>query len=248
MEQEIIENTVEALESATPEKNYDGSAQQRFEFEIVDGGQKFDTAHVFKPVTDERWIEFLREQKVRGNGEVIESSETEAIERLWNDLIVEVENVLVEDGGDFRDLIDYAEKRDAIQHYVSVASLDPEVENGDVRRLGSVRRLGVQKRRVVITEAFQGNAVVRQLHNLRGKTLEDIKRYESLLRRRFKQEQTRGLRRTAKIEFVPQDEKFGKLYDDMILSTTGFVGKVPLRFKVAVIHHLFASELDEKKS
>ena len=250
MEIEVIEAPVADTAEQTEVKYYDAGKDQRFEFVVTEGNAKYDTAHVFGPIGDERWMQFLRDQKVRGNGEKIESNEVEAIDGLWNDLIRSVENIDT-DGRALHEVIDYAEKKDALETYIAVAAFDPETAASGPRRPGMVQA------RTVITEAYQDGAVLQQFHTLRKKTLEDIKRYESILRRRLKQENVRGLRRSAEITFVPQDDKLAKLYDDMKIEVKGFAvpynfqdngtDGIPMRFKVAVVHHVFASDLDEKK-
>ena len=61
-----------------------------------------------------------------------------------------------------------------------------------------------------------------------------------------------GLRRKPRVEYIPQDEKLGELYDEMAIETTGFhrtgtSPDVPLRFKVLVVNYIFAPTLDQKK-
>lgn len=240
---EVISNQIEeiAAEPLAEPVAYDTDKHQRFEFTVKQGGETFDTAHVFRQPTDERWVEFLKAKKVRGNDDAVESEENEAIADLWADLIVNVENVEIPEGQTLADLIGFEEKRDALEYFLAVAAFDPEAKGG-------VRRLEKVPSRIVLTEARQDGEIVTQEHKLRAKSLEDIKRYESILRRRFKTENVRGLRKKAKVEFVPQDDKFAALYDDMLFGVAGFTTYwVPMRFKVAVIHHVFASELDEKK-
>ena len=70
--------------------------------------------------------------------------------------------------------------------------------------------------------------------------------------KRFKEEKVGGsLKRKKSIRYVPQDEAIGQLYDEIAISVEGFPRPdpmdVPLRFKTAVIHEMFASRLDPKK-
>jgi hypothetical protein len=112
------------------------------------------------------------------------------------------------------------------------------------------RSVPTQRHIKVRTETFFNGDIATQSHELRPTSLELEKKYSRIQAKRFKQEKIGGLRKKkAKIEFLPQDDRIGELYDEMFVSSTGFAnGKIPLRFKTTVIHHLFAETLDQKKS
>lgn len=223
---------------------YDANAQQRFEFEVTEGGVKYDTAHLYQPLSESRYIEFLHSIKAKGNEREAEENEIEVKTALWNDLVSDVENL--DKGGldNWKDLIDYGEKRESLEKYLSVAVVEPETKSTGMRQLIN------NDVDVVTTEAFFNFPnVVTQTHKLKKKNDDWRRKYSRIKQRVWKVEQTKGLRRDPKVEFVPQDEAFGGLYDEMKIEATGFKDNIiPLRFKVRVIHYIFDdSKLDEKK-
>jgi hypothetical protein len=247
------ESTVPAAAAATgvakkeekPAPIYDADARNRFAFTVREGMEKYDTAHTFEPMSDERYVQWQREFKIKGNEDDVSEQAREASVKLWDDQIVQVENITFPDGTDFRQWISSGEKIEAINAFLAVAIAD------DVREAAEGRAFGAENKTIKVpTETFFNGEIATQLHEMRPVSLELEKKYSRIQGKRFKQEKIGGLRnRKAKIEFIPQDDKIGELYDEMFVSQTGFAqGKVPLRFKTTVIHHLFAEKLDQKKS
>lgn len=226
-----------------PAPIYDADARNRFPFEVREGVNLYDTAHIFEPLSDERYMQWLREFKMRGNEDMLDEESREATCRLWDDLIFEVEKVTVPDGKDIRDVIPPAEKIEAISALMAVAI------GADIRKADGSRSFDENATQTVATEAYFNGEIAVQTHVLKQAGLEWQKKYARINARRFKQEKVGGLRRQPKLEYVPQDHRFGELYDEMIVSTEGFAGgKIPLRFKVVVIEHLFGERLSQKKS
>lgn len=237
--------TEPALGIEKAEPAYDASAPNRFEFKVTDDGQVFDTAHVFKPLSDERYLQWVGELKLRSAGDELDENARAASIALWNDLIERVENIDTEGiDGSWKDLIPDQEKIDSLNELLAIAIVDDEAKpTTGVRKLGTLAQT-----QTVFTEAYFNGQIVRQSHKMVKRSLEFEKKHNRIQQRRFKQEQTRGLRRKAKVEYVPQDEAIGKLYDEMVVSVSGFAGDVvPLRFKNVVIAALFAPVLDPKK-
>lgn len=230
---------------------YDAHAKQRLEFDVTEGNEIFDTAHHYEPLSDERYLVFLKSIKAKGNDKEVDDYQLEANTALWNDLVKEVENfeAPADFTGEWKTLIGYAEKRDSLTNFLAVAIVEPETKS-------SGKRQGVvSDTQTITTEAyFNFPNISQQTHTLKkkpedGDSSEWQKKYDRIQARRFRQEPTRGLRRAPKIEYIPQDEAIGRLYDEMFVSQTGFKdGVIPLRFKTTVIHYLFGgSTLDEKK-
>lgn len=220
---------------------YDSNAQNRFTGTVLENGVSYETAHIFKPLTDERYLQWIGEFNVSGSDEDSISEETdEASCRLWDDLIHQVENVEYDDV-EWKNLIDYREKFSFLRELLAVSIVEPE-KTGRVRRLGAAGETQIIK-----TEAWVNNDVSVQEHEMPVQVFEYQKKYARIQAKRFKKEITTGLRRKQKIEFVPQDAAIGRLYDEMVVSNKNFVGSVPLRFKVRVVDHLFAEKVNEKK-
>ena len=220
---------------------YDTEAENRFEFEAKGAdGNLYDTAHRFKPLSDDRYWQFIREFKVEQKGDEIEEDVRGAYISLWHDLIIEVENIEVKDGEDWKDLILDDEKIGAGEFLLTVVIYEGEKKTG-------ARKLAKDASITVETEAYFNGEVARQKHLLREKTIEHQKKYSRIIDRRLQTERTRGLKRKPKVEFHPQNQAIGRLYDEMILSTEGFEGEVPLRFKETVINHIFEAGLKQKR-
>lgn len=225
---------------------YDAEARNRLAYTAQADGQEYDAAVVFDPLTDERYMQWIREFNLKGDVKTLDQNEQsmEATVRLYDDIAVEMENVEVPDGTDWKDLVPVSEKVNAINNLIAVAVFTPETKAEGPRKLSAVAS------QTVLTEAWFNNDPLRQTHTLREATIEWKKKYAQIQSKRFKREITRGLRREPKVEFVPQNERLGELYDTMQISATGFAGdNIPLRFKVAVVEFIFESELTpaEKK-
>lgn len=253
MSEDTVQNTDNALvrhdgaavqaKAVQPPVIFDADARNRFEFDVREGVKQYETAHVFNPLSDERYMQWFREFKISGNEDNVQEEGREASARLWDDLIHEVENIKVPDGEDFQTLIPSPEKLEAITQFLNVAIGE------DIVKVEGVRELGVAATQTVLTECFFNGQVAVQSHELKPVTFELQKKYSRIEAKRFKQEKIGGLRKRQNVEFVPQDDKIGELYDDMFVSAEGFAGgKIPLRFKTTVIHHLFAERLAQKKS
>ena len=228
---------------------YDPAAKNRFEFTVREDGVKYEIAHIFGELTDDRYLQWLKDFNVRGTEDDVEENSREAACKLWDDLIDRVEGVEFEEG-DWKSFVPYSEKVEAVNQLTAVAIGEDE----DVKPATGPRRLGPATATVtVITEAWFNGDVTQQRHELRAKNAELEKKYARIQGRRFKQDQTKGFRKKQKVTYVPQDEKLGDLYDEMVIGATGFAvgfdnkSTVPLRFKTAVVHEIFASPVEAKK-
>ncbi|MCD9188236.1 MAG: hypothetical protein LUM44_17605 [Pyrinomonadaceae bacterium] len=220
---------------------YDADAVQRYALVVTENGEKFDTAHVFNPLSDKDYLSHVNSVSIEGNADNVDANDKLITAALWDAQIKEVENIEVDPSDDWKSLIDIDEKVDAMNMFLTVVIVEPEIaQNGK-------RKLTQQKTETVITEAFFNGFPVSQTHTMQSKTLEFAKKYDKIRRKSFETEKTKGLSRKPKIRYVPQDEKYGELYDEMLVSSTGFKSFTPLRFKVKVIDYIFASKIDEKK-
>lgn len=212
---------------------YDADARNRFEYE-VDGGSEI--AHVFGPLDDDRYMQWNRDLKVRGNEDDVNEEAREASVKLYDDLIVEVENIEYPEGADWKALLDSQYKIDALNDLMAVAIADAEPEKG-----GKLQLVPETDNQTIKTECYFNGEIATQTHVLVKRTFEFEKKYDRIQAKRTKQQKIGGLRRRkANIEYVPQDEKLGGLYDEMFVKAEGFVnGRIPLRFKVLVMHNIF---------
>ncbi|HUF02782.1 MAG TPA: hypothetical protein VMM38_01260 [Aridibacter sp.] len=228
-------------EKEQTEQIYDAEARNRFAYRVRHGGAVYDTAHIFEPVSDDRYMQWLRAFRIRGDESNIQEETNEATLALWEDLIVEVENV-ESSSENWKAQLPFSEKIESVQDYLAVAVADGAEEASGKRILTD------DLRQVVFTEAYFNGKITRQKHTLREPTFEQKKKYARVEAKRWRQERTKGLKRKPRVEFVPQDEKLGDLYDELLISVEGFARDiVPLRFKTTVVDEIFAGVLDEKK-
>lgn len=242
---EMVEEQAVTAETGPkpPAAVYDPDAKNRFEYKYKEDGFVYDIAFIFGPVSDERYLQWIREFKVSGNDDDVSEESREASCRLWDDLILEAENVEYEKGADWRSLIDNQEKIDSLNDLLAVAVVEA------AEPAAGRRKLGGSTTQTVVTEAWVNGEAVQQRHELQKKSFELEKKYSRIQAKRFKQTTVGGaLKRKPKIEYVPQDEALGRLYDEMLVKAEGFADeRIPLRFKTTVMHELFASKLDQKK-
>ncbi len=239
----MTDENIGSKAAASTEEIYDPTAHNRFEFEIRANGGIYDVAFVFGEVSDERYLRWLKDFNVSGTEDSVDENSREATVDLWNDIVVRAENVEYDDDADWKALIDPQDKIDSINPLLAVAIVEPEEKRREKLRLGAVENI------TVITEAWQNGTTVQQTHKLRPKTLELEKKFSRIRARRLQQAKIGGsLKRKAPIRYIPQDEAIAALYDEMLVSVSGFANEtVPLRFKTAVVDSLFASRLDPKK-
>lgn len=222
---------------------YNAEANNRFSYKVFDGDAEIDTACIYGPCTDTRYLQWLREFKLKGNVDDMDEESMEATCRLFDDLAIEMENVEF-DGEDWRALVPINEKIDGVNNLLAVSVFRPEKQGEGKRRLTATPT------ETYHTEAYFNGKILRQTHVLKAQSIEWKKKYAQIQSKRFKKEITRGLRRQPKVEFIPQDERLGQLYQDMKVSATGFERDIiPLRFQTAIIQHIFEAELqpEEKK-
>lgn len=224
------------------EKVFDPAAENRFEYSVTEDGQRYDVAHVFDAVSDERYLQYLNEFKISGDEDDVKEEGREASVRLWDELISRVDGIKYDDDTDWRSFFPANEKIQGVADLLAVA-----IDDGSDAPASGPRTIGPKIEQTVITECMSNGDVLRQKHVLRVPTFELEKKYARIAGKRFKREQTRGFRKKTTVTYIPQDKAFGELYDEMAISTYGFVGNVvPLRFKTAVMHYVFASKLEPK--
>ena len=229
-------------ENQKTEAKYDAKANQRYEFEVSENGEKFDTAHIIKPLTEERYLEYLKSVKVEdGEAETVENVKQKSAE-LWDDLITEVEDFELKESETLQTAVAVDEKIEVVSNFLAVAIVKTE-------KKANRKRSSNQKEELAITsEAYFNGLPVQQSHKLKARSDEWQVKFDRIQRKRFKKEITEGLRREPKIEYVPQDEKIGELYDEMLIESTGFENnETPLRFKTAVIYEVFKSKFNSEK-
>lgn len=237
-----------AGEAAAAAGTYDALAANRFEYQVEEGGLIYDTAHIFGPFEDagdDRYLQFTREFKIKGTSgsENVSEESREASMRYWDDIIAKVENIDIPEDGNWKGLINFQEKIQALDDFLAVAIIPAEEKASTTRNL-----VKSAEETMILTEAWFNGKTPQQTHRLKKRSIEWEKKYKRIEGKLYKQETTRGLKRKARVEYVPQDEAFAKLYDEMFIAATGFKDDIiPIRFKTKVVHFIFSSPLDAKK-
>lgn len=220
---------------------YNPNAEQRFEFEVEGEDGIYKTAHRFKPLAEERYFDYVKAIEISEDQNVVENSVRQAFNDLWNDLIIEVENVELEEGQELKTAISPEEKNKAIEALLAVAVVPPENVKG-------VRKLVSSDQKTILTEAYFNNSVTRQTHILKAVNEEWKRRFIRIRASQIEEKKNSGLDGQDKYKFIPQDIAFGELYDSMLLNVSGFEGEtVPLRFKTTVISSHFAPKISKSK-
>lgn len=236
------------MAKATQEKEaraYSPTNTNRFDYVVTENGRKYDIGHIFDPITDERYVQYLNDFKIVGDEDNINEEGREAAVRLWDDLINSVAGITFSEGVDWKAHFPVAEKTTAIADLLAVAIADDDAHDAD--SAPDTREIGPKTEQVVFTEAMFNGHILKQRHVLKQATFEDEKKYAWIAGKRFKATAVRGFRKKNRVEYIPQDEAFGELYDELLKSVTGFAGDtVPLRFKTAVIHHVFANRIEAR--
>ena len=163
---------------------YDANASQRFAFEVIENGEKFDSAHRLKPITDERYLGFVEAVDLTGDEAEVTKQANEAAIALWNDLIIEVENFELEENQEIKDAIASGQKIAIITKFLAVAVVEPE------KKAGGVRKAVRADRQTITTEMYFDDEPVKQKHVLQATSDEWRKKYDRIKSRRFKQEKT----------------------------------------------------------
>lgn len=224
----------------TAAKPYDAEAENALPYKVVQDGLEYDIAHVFGPVSDDRYMQWQRDMKVRGNGDKLEEEAREANCKLWNEIIVRLDGFDYDPNMDWRSLLPDVDKNESINHLFAVAVF---VEG---KKAEGKAQLGKRDSQTITTEAYFNGDISSQTHTMRVRTFELEKEYERIIAKQTRLETTKGLRRKPLAEFVPQDDKLGALYDKMLIASAGFANSTPLRFKVAVVKFIFAPNLDPR--
>lgn len=155
--------------------------------------------------------------------------------KLWNHLCIEIESYRLKDGGDvkaidWQSLVNPADKAFAIDNAllgVAIVPL-PEAEAEDAYALDDADDSST----IQLRASFSGRELI-TTHVLRSATPAEISRYRGLMSRALL---VRGTRSGKTDRRIPSRAiELARLYDEMKISASGYVGRVPIHHKTAVI-------------
>ncbi len=78
-----------------------------------------------KPLTDARYLEYVKGLKLRFNKDEIESNEIDATNLLWDDLIIEVENTEFDAGAEWRQVEKQINEINSLRLQDFIKGVDP---------------------------------------------------------------------------------------------------------------------------
>ena len=232
-----------ALADSPPKPIYDAAAMQRFPFTLRENGELIPTAHIFKPIDDERHLQYITDFVAVRDGTRSDITLNRLTVEFWRDLIEAVENLETGEGEDFRDIPDPEEEiAPLLISYLTVVVKPPVVAEG--RKRSSAKA----DRQTTVTQAYFNGEAVEQTHVLSAKSDEWRKKYNRIQRSQYKEDETKGTRGETKVKFIPQNRAKAGLYDEMMIEAHGFARDViPMRFKVVVIDDAFESSVVDAK-
>lgn len=232
-----------ALADSQPKPIYDATATQRFPFTLRENGELIPTAHIYKPIDDERHLQYITDFVAVRDGTRTDITLNQLTVDFWRDLIEAVENLETGEGEDFRDIPDPEEEiAPLLISYLAVVVKPPVVAEN--RKRSSAK----SDRQTTVTQAYFNGEAVEQTHVLKPKSDEWRKKYNRIQRSQYKEDGTKGTRGETKVQFIPQNKAKAGLYDEMMIEAHGFARDIiPMRFKVVVVDDAFESSVVDAK-
>ncbi|PYS67944.1 MAG: hypothetical protein DMF69_21625 [Acidobacteria bacterium] len=231
----IVERSGVPAKVEPAEVNYDADAEQRFKFQTERSGRMYTVVHVFGPILDEQVLEYERARNQRlGEAEYSEADDDDATAitstgfnaaiNFWNKSGASAEGYAgkVSDrdkafavgllfGTEFESL-----------HLASEEDLCPET--------------GDDQSTLVMRCLFDGQEVYTNAV-LKTATPNQIEQFENLQSRTLLVKGTKFGQRDQRIP--AKAKRLAEMFDQMVVSTDGYAGRVPLHHKAAfALRHL----------
>lgn len=219
---------IQALDS------FDASAKQRLEF--TSDGNTF--AHLYNALSDERYIQFSEELEVVISEQTTEvNGVLDAITKLWDDIVYDVEGYEDTKPSNWKSFIDPLEKEESIDQFLGVIVYE-KAKTGKRSFTGT---------HTLILETFFNGKIARTEHEVKTKTIEDVKEYKRILKSSIRRKQ--GLNKKDKIDIAIADTLgLQKLCQSLRVSVKGYANNdVPIWHDTAVAHYWLTKGLDDEK-
>ena len=227
---------------------YDADAEQRISFQFEKRGRLYTVAHVFAALSDEDTIEYERGRNLRlTEADLSESDDRDAMAiqgdtfgpavSLWDQKIVKVENYACAMSPEWKRLVPIRHRAFAVQSALIATEILPLPIVGDSEAFpdGEEDNTSTIRLRVL----FSDTQLITE-HVLRLPSAEDMTTYRALMSRAL---MVKGTRLGKQEQRIPsRARRLGQLYDQVKVSATGYVGRIPLHHKVAVVVNHFKGE------
>jgi len=222
---------------------FNADAEQRVPLSIKKGNKRFEVAHKFRAPSDEEILEYERRRNVRVREARPEELDEDAVLSkddsfdaavwLWNKLAESREGYIARE--DWKDSTNANDKVTAITEGLLATEVVPPGDDVLSEELLSDEELSS----VTLRCLFDGKAVD-TVHHLRAPNAADMRSYRSLMSQNFI---VRGSRfRTAETRIPPRAKKLAELYDSLLETFDGYIGRVPVHHKMAVALELFGQQ------
>ncbi|MBS3915597.1 MAG: hypothetical protein KG003_13970 [Bacteroidetes bacterium] len=202
----------------------------------------------FEPLSDARYLEFAANSKLKivDDGNAIAQAKSQALGKLWNNLVSEVENVEWEDGRkpeNWKDAFDLLQfKIPTMNRFLAVVAYEkPKTSNGKVV-------FSVANERIIYADLYFNGEVVTTVHYLQKSNFEFAKELENSQKMPFGNK-AKGLQEIGDYALPNSVEGKAALYDKMkTREAEGFNGKfVPVRVKEEIIDFIAKAIIKQKK-
>ncbi len=237
-----------------PTQFFDADAEQRVELTIQYRGTERAVTHRFAPLTDELFFQYEQRKKTRvqvSGQELLvvrnDDEELAAAEWLWNELALGRDGYVPRD--DWRERTNVMDKAQAIAEGLlaayAVRSETALAREGEAAELVD-DDLGTE---IELDCLFNGNALTTR-HAFRAPTAADVKAFDRLMRVADNVIERGGRRpQSAQLVIPSKAQELAGLYDELIVDTEGYAGRVPAYHKREAVLELFAREarVTEKK-
>jgi hypothetical protein len=221
--------------------------EHRVPFATEKKGKLYKVAHIFRSPSDDELLEYERRRNVRmreasktelgEKGLAMENDSESAAVWLWNKLAIRLEGyVQVEN---WREKVSDADKEYAItQGLLTCEAISPDPELADDPLDFDDDDAPVTN--TVELKCFYNGHPLTLTHILREASAADISTYKALMKVSYT---VRGSKLGKSDIRIPSKAKpLAKLYDGMVIETTGYTGRVPLHHKMAVVLEHLAKE------
>ncbi|HRH43725.1 MAG TPA: hypothetical protein PKY82_18990 [Pyrinomonadaceae bacterium] len=253
---EVIENSAEgsannfsSFQSEEKIALYDANAVQRIPVYLDDEDEANEPmVLVMQPLQDSRYIEYANNSKLKivDDGNAIAQAKSQALGKLWNNLVSDVENVEWEGGKkpeNWKDAFDLLQfKIPSMNSFLVVAVYEkPKTNNGKLV-------IGVVNERIIFADLYFNGKVVTTTHFLQKSNFDFANELENSQKMPFGSK-AKGLQDLGDYALPNSVEGKAALYDRMVTKTAaGFVDNiVPIRVKEEIIDYIAKAVIKQKK-
>lgn len=246
---DALKKSAQTRESEKKVVLYDANAEQRVPVFTSDDEDDSDPIIlIFAPLTDERYIRYANESKLKlvDDGKAIAQSKAKPLGMLWIDLVTRVENIVWEGGNqpeNWQDAFDLLQFKIPTMNRYLVCDAYEESNTRNGKKV-----FGVSNERVINVDLYFNGKVVTTKHFLQKSNFEFAKELEKSQKMPIANK-TKGLKEMGDYALPNSVEGKAALYDRMKTKPAeGFVdGIVPIRVKEEIVNYIAQAVIEQKK-